>query len=287
MPTVKIDRIRVEDRHRQDLGDLSSLVKSIEDIGLLHPIVITDDFRLIAGQRRLEACRKLGWSEVPTTVIGDIESAAGLLVAERDENTCRKAMRASELYALGKELEALKRPDNAANQAHGQTAPGRNASGGISRSDDHNYTREFVGAGLDMSGRTWQNLKHIGDRAAEGDEEAQEVLASIDRGDQGIWAGYEQLRGKPDKARSDAQKDVQKSDENLGNVGDLRSIPKRRSATKQLRNLVKQVDSLGYAASRVDVGEVTKEEAVAIIDGLSDGLSNLTALRNRLRKATK
>jgi ParB family chromosome partitioning protein len=61
--------IRIGQRHRRDLGDIDALAASISEVGLLHPVVVTPDGRLIAGQRRLEACRSLGWSEVTATVI--------------------------------------------------------------------------------------------------------------------------------------------------------------------------------------------------------------------------
>lgn len=47
--------ITVGKRFRKDLGDLDRLVQSIADIGLVHPIVITSENKLIAGVRRLEA----------------------------------------------------------------------------------------------------------------------------------------------------------------------------------------------------------------------------------------
>jgi hypothetical protein len=56
-PTRAIEDIAVGFRYRKDLGDLRTLAQSIGDVGLLHPIVVTPEGRLVAGQRRLEACR--------------------------------------------------------------------------------------------------------------------------------------------------------------------------------------------------------------------------------------
>ena len=47
---------------------------SIAEVGLLHPVVVTPEGRLIAGQRRLEACRQLGWTEVPGDGRGSLSS---------------------------------------------------------------------------------------------------------------------------------------------------------------------------------------------------------------------
>jgi ParB family chromosome partitioning protein len=57
--------ITLGERHRRDLGDLTALVQSIKEVGLLHPVVITSQGQLIAGARRVGACRSLGWPTVP------------------------------------------------------------------------------------------------------------------------------------------------------------------------------------------------------------------------------
>ena len=47
-----------------DTTDVSSLAKSIEDNGLLEPLVISRDGVLISGHRRLAAVKSLGWEDV-------------------------------------------------------------------------------------------------------------------------------------------------------------------------------------------------------------------------------
>ena len=66
---VDIADIKIGKRHRKDMGDIAGLADSIKAIGLLHPIVITPAKKLLAGLRRLEACRLLGWIEIPVTVL--------------------------------------------------------------------------------------------------------------------------------------------------------------------------------------------------------------------------
>lgn len=105
-----IDKVVVDGLHRLDLGDLRPLVESIRDLGLLHPIVVTPDYRLVAGQRRLAACRQLGFDEIPVRVVHNMTTAAALLRAERDENTCRLDFKPSEAVALGLRLESLEKP---------------------------------------------------------------------------------------------------------------------------------------------------------------------------------
>ena len=66
---LRIDKIIVGDRLRQELGDIDALATSIADVGLIHPIVIDQDNRLLAGYRRLAACRQLGLVEIEARVM--------------------------------------------------------------------------------------------------------------------------------------------------------------------------------------------------------------------------
>ncbi|HYE98555.1 MAG TPA: ParB N-terminal domain-containing protein, partial [Planctomycetota bacterium] len=52
-------------------ADVAALAASIRAHGLLHPIVVRPagrDFEVVCGQRRLDACRALGWGEIPALV---------------------------------------------------------------------------------------------------------------------------------------------------------------------------------------------------------------------------
>ena len=57
---------------RTDSGPLSGLMMSIQDKGLLEPIIVRpveEGFEVVAGMRRYEACRKLGWRRLPAHVV--------------------------------------------------------------------------------------------------------------------------------------------------------------------------------------------------------------------------
>lgn len=184
--TVDIQKIEVVDRHRQDLGDLTDLAKSIEQMGLLHPVVITPDYRLVAGERRLSACKQLGHSVIEATVVTCLADASDLLIAERDENTCRKDFTASEAVALGRQLEALERPAaqerkaatvaNLRNVGAGQVPPPTESSPG--------RVREKVGTAVGLSGRTYQRAREVVEAQEHPDPEvaatAKEATAEMD-----------------------------------------------------------------------------------------------------------
>ena len=106
MPLVPIASIRVENRFRKQMGDLKPLEDSIQELGLLHPVVLNSNYRLIAGVRRLEACKRLGWTEIPAHIV----NLEGLeLRGEYDENTVRLNFLPSEAVALKRALEPIER----------------------------------------------------------------------------------------------------------------------------------------------------------------------------------
>jgi ParB family chromosome partitioning protein len=100
--TRVISDIVVGVRHRKDMGDIAGLAASIRDVGLLHPIVVRrDDGVLIAGERRIAACRSLGWTKIPAREVDLAEIARGELA----ENAIRKDFLPSEIDPLIAQLE--------------------------------------------------------------------------------------------------------------------------------------------------------------------------------------
>lgn len=128
--TTRMPRaISVKGRHRKEMGDLLDLARSIDARGLLHPIVITPQNKLIAGQRRLAAWAltkrsNKGKLPIPVTVI-DIDS---IVAGEWDENAERKDFTPSESVAIMAELEPRERAAAKKRQAQHAAAPGRKAA---------------------------------------------------------------------------------------------------------------------------------------------------------------
>lgn len=163
MTTLALADVKVNGRHRKDLGDLESLIESIATKGLLHPIVVNTDGYLIVGQRRLEACRSLGWTEITVNVAAHLDDARAALEAERDENTCRLDMGLAEKLALGKALEELERPRAAARKgARTDLQPEEKFSLG-----ENGKVDDLVGETLGMSGVTYFRARYVQDAAAD------------------------------------------------------------------------------------------------------------------------
>lgn len=196
--TRPVDSIVVSKRYRDDLGDITGLAASITALGLLHPIVIDPDDVLIAGGRRLIACRELGWAEVPVHVVDNLADAADRLAAERDENTERKPMTPSELVALAKAIEAIEAPKAAERQQAGRqrgadvTAGRLPASAGAKPSVQ---TRDVVAGAVGIGRTNLSNAKKIIEAAEAGDPRAIEAKEQMDRTGQ-IQPAYEYMIGK-------------------------------------------------------------------------------------------
>lgn len=103
---LPIKEIKIGNRRRKDMGDISDLADSIEAVGLLHPVVVDGQFNLLAGSRRIAAHKKLKRPAVPALVCYTIESAEAAMRAEVDENTCRKDFTPEEAVILRQDIEA-------------------------------------------------------------------------------------------------------------------------------------------------------------------------------------
>lgn len=192
--TVSIESIRVEGRHRRDLGDIKKLAASIEREGLINAIAIDPESRLLAGERRLAAFRHLGRTQIPARIVDSLPDAAGILRIERDENTERKEMLPSELASLSEALFELEKP--AAREAHrrgsqrgGQagprqgSVPGNGALPDSEPFDARNAVATALGVGASTLGRIRQVHAVANDPGAnEADRtRAQDALNEMDR----------------------------------------------------------------------------------------------------------
>ena len=77
-------------RIRRELGPIEDLAYSVGSVGLLHPVQVyrlRNRYRLIAGERRLQAARLLGWTDIDAMVRAPSDNH---LLLELVENTQRK-----------------------------------------------------------------------------------------------------------------------------------------------------------------------------------------------------
>jgi len=88
---IPIVSVRVGARKRPlDSAKVAELAASIAELGLLQPIGVRPDGTLVYGYHRLEACKQLGWTEIPAVVVDGDDLRAEL--AEISENLIRNEL---------------------------------------------------------------------------------------------------------------------------------------------------------------------------------------------------
>jgi ParB family chromosome partitioning protein len=110
---------------RRAVGDVSTLAASIEEVGLLCPITITQADDLIGGRRRLEAFRHLGRTAIPALVLRLSGLRAEL--AQIDENLIRSELTVherGEQLARRKEIYETLYPETRSGVAGGKARQG-------------------------------------------------------------------------------------------------------------------------------------------------------------------
>jgi ParB family transcriptional regulator, chromosome partitioning protein len=285
---VSIEEIEIGERARTDLGDLTDLIKSIKDVGLIHPVVVTADRKLIAGGRRLEACRKLGMIRVPVSVAEHITDAAGLLTAERDENTCRKDMTPSELVAIGRALEELKKPEAEARQRASRAKPGQRV-GGVPGNPtlqpetvaeiEAGRTDVLVSGALGIGRSSYWRAKSLVQAAETGDEKAAKAVEEMDRTGK-ITPAYNQWRDRPTAPGGRPEIQPAPVAPRIDSAG--RRYP-QRSPQRSLTEVVPALTGICAGLARLELDDsVTAEEAAQWMRDLSSEV--LPVLRDLNKK---
>ena len=106
---VPIEDIKVKKRIRKEMGDVSSLAESMKRFGQICPILITKKNVLIAGERRLEAARSLGWNNI-NAVVAEIPDELTKLEYELEENIQRKDFTPAEAQEAVQKIYILQNP---------------------------------------------------------------------------------------------------------------------------------------------------------------------------------
>jgi ParB family chromosome partitioning protein len=95
----RIDNNPFQPRRDFDEAELESMAESLKSFGLLQPVVVRqigDRYQLVAGERRLRAAVKAGWTDVPVHIIeADDRQVAEVAIVEnlhrKDLNPLEKA----------------------------------------------------------------------------------------------------------------------------------------------------------------------------------------------------
>ena len=91
------------------MGDIESLAESFKRFGQISPIVISKKNVLIAGGRRLEAAKHLGWRSI-NAVISESSGELERLELEVEENIQRRDFNMEEVAEATRKIYRLQNP---------------------------------------------------------------------------------------------------------------------------------------------------------------------------------
>jgi ParB-like chromosome segregation protein Spo0J len=185
---MQADYIKIGPRFRKDLGAIDGLVASIQAVGLIHPVVVDQDGNLVAGERRLAACLRLGWRDVPATIV-DLD--ADVLRIQDDENTMRKNFTPTEAVAI---RDARLAHEKAKAKERMESTLKQNAPLGKVSPADKGHSRDKAAKGTGYSGRTVDKAAAVMEAAA-ADPALEPVVEEMDRTGK-VDPAYQKAKGK-------------------------------------------------------------------------------------------
>jgi ParB/RepB/Spo0J family partition protein len=178
---AKIEDIIIENRARQDFGDIDRLVQSIKDVGLLQPIVVTLEdgkMRLIDGQRRTMAFEKLGFNTIPAVYL---RLGSDHLLAEYDANVVRKEFTPSEAVHLADKIKIFYENKAKLRQYNSWVRDGDHRCANLAQDPDKGKkTRNIVANAVGLSHETLKKATEIV-KAAEDDPKHADLVEKMDQ----------------------------------------------------------------------------------------------------------
>lgn len=195
---IDIDRIVVSDRIRKDFGDIQELADDIKDNGLINPPVVNKEYVLLAGERRLRACKMLGWPQIEVRMM-DTRDAEHELNIEISENDVRKGFTKSERVDYIKRLLRIEQAK--AKERQGERTSDRNLTE-VQRADS--ATAEQFGISRDTMRRELFIADNVDMLDPADFADWDEGKLSTNKAYQRIKAAKEQAERERDAARADA-----------------------------------------------------------------------------------
>lgn len=252
-PSLRLADIRKGKRFRTDLGDIDALAASIKANGLLHPVVVTSDNLLVAGERRLAAVSKLGWVRVPVRIIDPVD----LLTAERDENAVRKDFTPSEAVAIAAAIRPVEQALARERMEQGRPPRTSETVSEVTRPMDRGESRERVAAAVGMSFTTLQRAEEVV-QAAEAGLIPQSVVEEMD--ETGVVApAYRQARAARERAPRPERRAIAKPKRMPPRWRPLFTKWCRRAVREDRRWLVEMRQEIDAALAAID-GNRREEE---------------------------
>ena len=175
---ININDIKINPGRREAApGDVQRLSESVAEVGMMNPITVTADHTLIAGLHRLEAAKRLGWTEIECS-ISDMD-ALHTELAEIDENVIRTGLsdlELSELLARRKKIYETLHPATIARNLPGH-ASNYESSGDKLTGEEKPFSQDTAEK-MGVSPRTVERHVQIAENLT---PEAKEILHGTDK----------------------------------------------------------------------------------------------------------
>ena len=193
---ININEVKVNDRIRKDFGNIEELADDIKENGLINPPVVTPDNELIAGERRLRACKTLGFQQIEVRVMS-VKDSEHQLQIEISENENRKDFTFSERVDWAKRLERVERIKAKDRQSE---LNGKNQHMEIFPEAEKGNTRDIVADKSGFgSGKQFEKAKYIDENASE------DMIKDLDDGKLSVNKAYITLKQEKENLSKDKQ----------------------------------------------------------------------------------
>ena len=291
-----IASIVVGERGNRDLGDgkaMEALMASIVRHDLVHPLILTPDRHLVLGARRLEACRQLGWTDVPAMTVTWIWQALDYLETEHRDPRCLQPLTVHEAMGMDFALRELQWWPKEF-PPPGQSATGRAVGrerlqriSGLLGMTTHNYPQ---------ARELWQAARGYRETFAtrtpvppEAQAHAGALIAGV-TSRRGIGKAYALYMGRPARVRG--QRAVRHYEPPAAAVrstrGDGRRSPQRAQATQIQQGLSSVSGTLAALMHIRDIDPAIDPDQLgdwaADVTGM---IRDLSTFRRRLQKGSK
>lgn len=150
---VQISEIKINGTEQFNGKLVEKLAESIEMVGLLNPIVLTPDLKLVAGRHRLEAYKSIGFETIPAAIVTLSEMEQRM--AAIDENLIRKVLTKFE------EAEQLSERKKIYETLYPETR--RGIAGALAKHRGATDKMSFAG---DVAGKTGQTERNVNRKIA-------------------------------------------------------------------------------------------------------------------------
>lgn len=266
---IEINKVKVNDRIRKDFGNIEELATDIKENGLINPPVVTPEYELIAGERRLRALKHLGYKQIEVRVMSVNDSEHQLKI-EISENENRKEFTFSERIDWARRLERVEKIKSNERMLN----PVQNSSLGKTR----DIVAEQSGFG---SHDTYNKAKYISENADE------ELIKQLDDGKLSINKAYTTLKFKAQQLENDNNQLISQLKQALNKppiVVDNTDNSKINSLQQDITNKNKQIDYLNREKDILDRKVKLNEQEVSEYEQLKKSIDMLKSQQNDINR---